>query len=111
MFTVKKNLLMRLVCSSCHKHSTLIANVYPSAPGEEGPKSSALSLLVFYATSKPQKLPKIGSYLEARVEKDLQRLRYGYFNLFFNEFQDMSKFPWPLLVPFSRTSVLEFNGI
>lgn len=67
-----------LVCASCHNHSTLIANVYPANPGEDGPNPSALSLLVFYASSKPQKLPKIGSFLEASVEKDLQRLRYGH---------------------------------
>ncbi|KAJ3272950.1 Protein EFR3 B [Terramyces sp. JEL0728] len=67
---------------NCHNHSSLINNVYPSGPGEEGPKSSALSLLIFYSTSKPQKLPKIGAYLESRVEQDLRRGRFGYRSMF-----------------------------
>lgn len=69
---------MKVVCSFCHNHSTLVDNVYPSGPGEEGPKSSALSLLLFYATSKPQKLPKIGTYIEQRVVLDMKKCRYGY---------------------------------
>ncbi|KAJ2995538.1 Protein EFR3 B [Globomyces sp. JEL0801] len=66
-----------LVCSFCHNHASLISNVYPNGPGEEGPKSQALSLLTFYASHKPQKLPKIGIFLENRVENDLRKSRFG----------------------------------
>jgi hypothetical protein len=76
-----KEIEMKVVCSFCHNHSTLVDNVYPTRPGEEGPKSSALSLLLFYATSKPQKLPKIGTYIEQRVVLDMKKSRYGYYYL------------------------------
>ena len=69
---------MSLWCAWYHKHVTLVKNVYPQSPGEEGPRSSALSLLVFYATSKPQKLIKVGRYLEQRVYQDLRSNRYGH---------------------------------
>ncbi|KAJ1552528.1 hypothetical protein HK405_010995, partial [Cladochytrium tenue] len=47
-------------------------------PGEAGPKPSALSLLTFYAQSKPQKLAKVGAYLERRVKADLRQSRVGH---------------------------------
>ncbi|KAL2912310.1 plasma membrane localization protein [Polyrhizophydium stewartii] len=62
----------------CSKHVSLINNVYPKEPGEEGPRGSALSLVIFYATTKPQKLPKIGAYLEKRVKADTRKSRFGY---------------------------------
>ncbi|KAJ1556262.1 hypothetical protein HK405_003944 [Cladochytrium tenue] len=61
-----------------HNHAVLVANVYPSEPGEAGPKPSALSLLTFYAQSKPQKLTKVGAYLERRVKADLRLSRVGH---------------------------------
>lgn len=67
-----------VACASCHRHSNLIKNVYPASPGEEGPRSAALSLLVFYASSKPQKLPKIGVFLEEKVEKDIGNTRFSH---------------------------------
>ncbi|KAI8904038.1 armadillo-type protein [Gorgonomyces haynaldii] len=69
---------MSVSCSFFYRHATLINNVYPSGPGEEGPKPSALSLLIFYASSKPQKMPKIGAFLEKRVQKDMQKSRFGH---------------------------------
>ncbi|TPX43809.1 NAD+ kinase [Synchytrium endobioticum] len=46
--------------------------------GQEGPQPSNLSKLIFYASSKPQKLAKIGAYLEKRLKLDLRRYRVGY---------------------------------
>ena len=74
----KVSAMKHIACASCHRHSNLINSVYPTSPGEEGPKSAALSLLVFYATSKPQKLPKIGAFLEAKVEKDIGNSRFRF---------------------------------
>jgi hypothetical protein len=58
-------------CSSCYNHVSLINNVYPSQPGETGAKANNLSFLVFYAESRPQKLTKIGAYLEKRTARDI----------------------------------------
>jgi len=58
-------------CNKCHNHVSLINNVYPSQPGETGAKANNLSFLVFYAESRPQKLTKIGAYLEKRTAKDI----------------------------------------
>ncbi|KAI9142269.1 hypothetical protein BKA69DRAFT_296324 [Paraphysoderma sedebokerense] len=60
------------------KHVQLIKRVYPSKPGEEGPKSSQLSYLLFYATYRPGKLKKIGNYLVRRVERDARKERDGH---------------------------------
>ncbi|KAI9357329.1 hypothetical protein DFJ73DRAFT_758331 [Zopfochytrium polystomum] len=61
-----------------HNHVVLITNVFPSEPGETGPKGSALSLLVFYAQSKPQKLVKVGAFLEKKVKADLRHGKKGH---------------------------------
>ena len=60
------------LCGNCYNHVSLINSVYPST-GETGPKSSALSLLLFYASSKPKKLAKIGNYLAKKVTADMAR--------------------------------------
>ncbi|KAF9212998.1 plasma membrane localization protein [Podila verticillata] len=57
------------------KHASLINNCYPSRPEEKGPKSSELSYLIFYATSKPAKLTKVGIYIERRVARDYKKKR------------------------------------
>jgi len=62
-------------CSSCYNHVSLINNVYPSQPGETGAKANNLSFLVFYAESRPQKLTKIGAYLEKRTARDISYSR------------------------------------
>jgi len=62
-------------CSSCYNHVSLINNVYPSQPGESGAKANNLSFLVFYAESRPQKLTKIGAYLEKRTARDISYSR------------------------------------
>ncbi|KAF9916379.1 plasma membrane localization protein, partial [Modicella reniformis] len=40
---------------------------------EKGPKSSELSYLVFYTTSKPAKLTKVGAFIERRVVRDRKK--------------------------------------
>lgn len=57
------------------KHATLINNCYPEKEGEKGPRSSELSYLVFYASSRPVKLTKVGLFLEKKVERDAARNR------------------------------------
>ncbi|KAF9165043.1 plasma membrane localization protein [Actinomortierella ambigua] len=57
------------------KHASLINNCYPTRPEEKGPRSSELSYLVFYATSKPAKLTKVGNYIERRVVRDIRKKR------------------------------------
>ncbi|KAF9404953.1 plasma membrane localization protein, partial [Podila epigama] len=57
------------------KHASLINNCYPVRPDEKGPKSSELSYLVFYATSKPAKLTKVGNFIERRVVRDYRKKR------------------------------------
>ncbi|TPX34914.1 hypothetical protein SmJEL517_g02605 [Synchytrium microbalum] len=67
-----------LWCGSWFNHVVIVNAVYPNQPGQEGPQSSNLSKLIFYASSKPQKLAKIGTYLEKRLRLDLRRYRVGY---------------------------------
>ncbi|KAI1300122.1 membrane anchoring protein efr3a [Mortierella claussenii] len=57
------------------KHASLINNCYPTRPDEKGPKSSELSYLVFYATSKPAKLTKVGNFIERKVVRDYRKKR------------------------------------
>ncbi|KAG5457698.1 MAG: hypothetical protein BJ554DRAFT_2221 [Olpidium bornovanus] len=52
------------------KHARLINAVYP-APPETAPCSNELSYLIFYASSRPAKLTKVGAYLEKRCRKDV----------------------------------------
>ena len=78
--TAKPSLLSQMVdacCSWAYNHVKLINNVYPTEPGEEGPRASALSLLVYYAASKPNKLPKIGAHLEKRLKSDVKNNKTG----------------------------------
>ncbi|KAI9288404.1 hypothetical protein BC943DRAFT_316450 [Umbelopsis sp. AD052] len=57
------------------KHAHLINNCYPVKEGESGPKSSELSYLTFYASSRPAKLTKVGTFLEKKVERDIAKGR------------------------------------
>ncbi|KAI9254466.1 hypothetical protein BDA99DRAFT_518480 [Phascolomyces articulosus] len=57
------------------KHATLINNCYPEKEGEKGPRSSELSYLTFYASSRPVKLTKVGIYLENKVKRDVAKSR------------------------------------
>ncbi|ORY95514.1 hypothetical protein BCR43DRAFT_493111 [Syncephalastrum racemosum] len=57
------------------KHAALINNCYPEKEGEDGPRSSELSYLTFYASSRPVKLTKVGSFIEKKVEGDIRKSR------------------------------------
>ncbi|KAI7871200.1 hypothetical protein BDF14DRAFT_1954770 [Spinellus fusiger] len=57
------------------KHASLINSCYPEKEGEKGPRSSELSYLTFYASSRPVKLTKVGLFLEKKVERDIQKGR------------------------------------
>ncbi|CEP19227.1 hypothetical protein [Parasitella parasitica] len=57
------------------KHATLINNCYPEKEGEKRPRSSELSYLVFYASSRPVKLTKVGLFLEKKAERDFSKGR------------------------------------
>ncbi|KAI9491919.1 hypothetical protein BDB00DRAFT_789231 [Zychaea mexicana] len=57
------------------KHATLINNCYPEKEGESGPRSSELSYLTFYASSRPVKLTKVGIFLENKVKRDVSKSR------------------------------------
>ncbi|KAF9905629.1 plasma membrane localization protein [Lobosporangium transversale] len=63
--------------SSFIKHATLVNNCYPSRPEEKGPKASELSYLVFYTTSKPAKLTKVGNFIERRVVRDYRKKKFS----------------------------------
>ncbi|KAF9910682.1 membrane anchoring protein efr3a [Lobosporangium transversale] len=64
-----------LIPSRYVKHASLINNCYPAKSDEKGPKSSELSYLVFYTTSKPVKLTKVGSFIENKVVRDYRKKR------------------------------------
>lgn len=58
------------------KHATLVNHCYPPVKdGSTIPRSSELSYLTFYASSKPAKLTKVGSFIQKRVEKDIRKGR------------------------------------
>ncbi|KAI8809126.1 hypothetical protein BJ742DRAFT_250983 [Cladochytrium replicatum] len=71
-------------CGTFFNHVTLINNVYPTEPGAEGPQSSNLSLLIFYAKTKSNKLPKIGIYLEKRARTDLRKDKFVFVRVTLN---------------------------
>ncbi|SAM00011.1 hypothetical protein [Absidia glauca] len=56
------------------KHATLINNCYPERE-DGGSRSSELSYLTFYASSRPIKLTKVGVFLERKVERDMLKGR------------------------------------
>ncbi|KAJ3339956.1 transport between ER and Golgi ATPase protein [Gonapodya sp. JEL0774] len=73
--------LTELCCYPYLNHVKLCNSVYQKAPGLEGPNQANLSRLLFYASSRPHKLVKIGVYLDARLKKDLYAGRLGALNV------------------------------
>ncbi|KAJ3370011.1 plasma membrane localization protein [Allomyces arbusculus] len=61
------------------KHASLVNKVYPPKPPLDGtpavPNGSELAYLVFYAQHRPEKLAKVGRYLQKRVLWDLSHNR------------------------------------
>ncbi|KAI8367581.1 uncharacterized protein BYT42DRAFT_586787 [Radiomyces spectabilis] len=62
-------------CIRYVKHANLTLNCYPTNETEKGPRSSELSYLMFYASARPAKLTKVGSFLEKKVRKDIRKGR------------------------------------
>ena len=73
--TPSKSFMGESCWAFCYNHFILIHNIYPSNKSSEIINNSSLSLLIFYANSKPQKLPKIGLVLENKGLNDLYRNR------------------------------------
>lgn len=64
---------------SFKNHMRLVNRVYPARPTEKSvPRPNKLSSLMFYASSKPGKLVKVGAYLELKVTNDVHWKRHGY---------------------------------
>lgn len=64
-----------LHCTRYTKHAKYINHCYPTKEGEKGPRPSELSYLTFYASTRPAKLTKVGSYLVRRVKRDIAKGR------------------------------------
>lgn len=60
------------------KHTKLVLRCYPkSQTSEHKPNSSELSYLCYYGFTKPNKLPKVGLFLERKLSKDVYRRKQG----------------------------------
>ncbi|KAG4306404.1 hypothetical protein PORY_000392 [Pneumocystis oryctolagi] len=60
------------------KHTKLVLKCYPkSQTSEHKPNSSELSYLCYYGFTKPDKLPKVGLFLERKLSKDVYRRKQG----------------------------------
>ncbi|CAO3598649.1 unnamed protein product [Absidia cylindrospora] len=57
------------------KHARLVNNCYPKKVGQMGPRPAELSYLTFYASSRPAKLTKVGTYLCQKVKYDIRKGR------------------------------------
>ncbi|KAJ6222144.1 hypothetical protein RDWZM_000689 [Blomia tropicalis] len=69
-------------CSCCcspfrARYKRLVDNIFPTNY-EDGLVKSNMEKLIFYALSSPEKLDRIGSYLEERISRDLSRHRIGF---------------------------------
>lgn len=63
------------------KHQVLILKCYPRFQRNNvdvKPNSSELSYLLFYASTRRSKLPKVGAFLEKKTASDIYRNRQGY---------------------------------
>lgn len=66
---------MCIPCVGNIKHATLINNCYPVKEGSTLPRSSELSYLTFYASSRPAKLTKVGLFIQRKVTRDIRKGR------------------------------------
>ncbi|ORZ18034.1 hypothetical protein BCR42DRAFT_412999 [Absidia repens] len=57
------------------KHARLVNNCYPQKVGQVEPRPAELSYLTFYASSRPAKLTKVGTYLCQKVKYDIRKGR------------------------------------
>ncbi|KAI8057602.1 hypothetical protein BDF22DRAFT_739016 [Syncephalis plumigaleata] len=57
-----------MISSRYTKHGSLIRRCYPAVATDTKARSNELSYLTYYASSRPQKLTKVGNFLERRVK-------------------------------------------
>lgn len=59
------------------KHQLLVLKCYPRLPknstADLNPNSSELSYLLYYGSTRPDKLPKVGTFLEQKTAHDVWR--------------------------------------
>ena len=59
------------------RYKRLVDNIFPDNP-EDGLVKNNMDKLTYYAMSNSEKLDRIGSYLEQKLSRDLQRRRIGF---------------------------------
>ena len=73
---------MNAVRQKCRpKHQVLILKCYPKFQKnvqDVKPNSSELSYLLYYATTRRSKAPKVGSFLEKKTASDVARGKTGF---------------------------------
>lgn len=59
------------------KHQKLVLSCYPPRSAERKPNPSELARLLYYASTRASKLPKVALFLERRTLRDIRKSRYG----------------------------------
>lgn len=58
------------------RYKRLVDNIYPADP-RQGLVKANMDKLIFYALSSPEKLDRIGAYLAQKLNRDVERRRFG----------------------------------
>lgn len=58
------------------RYKRLVDNIYPADP-RQGLVKANMDKLIFYALSSPEKLDRIGAYLAKKLNRDVERRRFG----------------------------------
>ena len=58
------------------RYKRLVENIYPADP-RQGLVKANMDKLIFYALSSPEKLDRIGAYLAKKLNRDVERRRFG----------------------------------
>ncbi len=62
-------------CSPCRPaYKRHVDSIYPAIP-EDGLVKAKMDTLIYYAMTSPEKLDRIGEYLEQRISRDIYRGR------------------------------------
>lgn len=59
------------------RYRRLVDNIYP-ADSRQGLVKANMDKLIFYALSSPEKLDRIGAYLAKKLNRDVERRRFGF---------------------------------
>ena len=59
------------------RYKRLVDNIYP-ADSRQGLVKANMDKLIFYALSSPEKLDRIGAYLAKKLNRDVERRRFGF---------------------------------